>query len=80
MAEENIIQKHGFIPKHVKLEEKEKEEVLKYYNISINQLPSIFNTDPAIKELNLQSGGVIKITRNSQTSTEAIFYRVVING
>jgi DNA-directed RNA polymerase subunit H len=74
------IQKHIFIPKHIKLSEQERSDLLKKYNISLNQLPSIYETDPAIKEMNLVPGDVVKIIRESQTSSEAIFYRVVVNG
>ena len=74
------IQKHIFIPKHIKLSEQEKNELLKKYNISLNQLPAIYETDPAIKEMNLVPGEVVKIIRESPTASESIFYRVVVNG
>jgi DNA-directed RNA polymerase subunit H len=43
------------------------------------ELPKIAKTDPAIISLNTKPGDVIKIIRKSQTASEAIFYRVVID-
>lgn len=79
MTKEVDINKHSFVPKHVKLEEKEKEELLKKYNVSAKQLPRISKKDAAIKDLQLKAGDVIKIMRKSPTAGETVFYRVVIN-
>lgn len=68
------------MPKHVLLNEKEKEEILKKFGIVLKQLPRISNTDPAIKILNGQPGDVIKIIRKSPTAGESIYYRVIIKG
>ncbi|MEK6973631.1 MAG: DNA-directed RNA polymerase subunit H [Nanoarchaeota archaeon] len=77
---EVTIHKHNLIPKHIKLSEEEKQKVLEKYNISLSQLPSIYDDDPAIRDLNAMQGDVIKIIRSSPTASEAVFYRVVING
>jgi DNA-directed RNA polymerase subunit H (RpoH/RPB5) len=45
------IDKHSLIPKHVKLSEKEKEALLKKYNITLSELPKILKDDPAIQSL-----------------------------
>lgn len=74
------ISKHSFVPRHIKLTEEEAEQVLKHYNISIKQLPSIRKSDPALREMNVKIGDVIKIMRNSQTAGEYRFYRAVVNG
>lgn len=74
------ITKHSFVPKHSKISEEEKTKILDKFNISIQQLPKIFESDPAIKSLSPKIGDVIKITRKSPTNKETIFYRVVING
>lgn len=73
------IDKHSLTPKHIKLSEKEKEAVLKKYNISLNELPKILKDDSSIQKLGVKPGDVIKIIRNSPTAGEAIFYRGVIN-
>ena len=74
------IQKHNLVPKHIKLTPEEKEKLLTSLNISASQLPAIFQKDPAIKEFNAMPSDVFKIIRNSPTSSEAIFYRVVVHG
>ncbi len=71
--------KHILIPKHIKLNEGQKEKVLKDYNISVKELPRILKTDPAIISLNAKPGDVIKIVRKSLTASEAVFYRVVVD-
>ena len=73
------IDKHSLIPKHVKLSEKEKESVLKQYNITLNELPKILKSDSAVQKLGAKPGDIIKVIRKSPTAGEAIFYRGVIN-
>jgi DNA-directed RNA polymerase subunit H len=73
------LDKHSLIPKHSKLSDNQKEKLLENYNISVKELPKIAKTDPAIISLNAKPGDVIKITRKSETASEAIFYRVVID-
>ena len=73
-----IIKEHILIPKHIKLSEKEKQELLEKYHISLTELPKINKDDPAISKLNIKAGDVIKILRNSPTIGKSIFYRVVI--
>ena len=74
MTEELI---HNLVPKHIKLSEKEKDELLKKYGVVVRQLPKISKKDPAIKHLDVQIGDVIKIMRSSETAKEAVFYRGV---
>ena len=73
------VENHSLVPKHSKLGEKEKKEILEKYNITLKQLPKILKKDPAIKILNPKAGDVIKIIRKRDTAGEAIFYRCVIN-
>ncbi|MBU4242327.1 MAG: DNA-directed RNA polymerase subunit H, partial [Nanoarchaeota archaeon] len=42
------------------------------------QLPKISKNDPAIKELEVKKGDLIKIERKSPTIGKSIFYRVVV--
>lgn len=71
--------KHILVPKHSKISEKQKEELLKKYNISMKELPKIYKNDPAIKHLDTKPGDVIMIVRESATRGEAVFYRGVID-
>ncbi len=73
------IKKHILVPKHVKVSEKEKKALLEKYAISAFDLPLIRKNDPAIKNVDIKAGDVIKIIRKSPTAGEAIFYRCVVN-
>ncbi len=73
------VTKHVLIPKHVKLGEKEKAELLERYKITVEALPKILKSDAAISELSVKDDDVIKIVRASPTAGESVFYRVVAN-
>ncbi len=74
------ISKHKFVPKHEILNENERDELLKKYNIKSTQLPRIITSDPVVKVLDAKLGDVIKITRDSETAGKTVYYRVVVNG
>ena len=63
---------HILQPKHIKLTEKESEELLKRLNISKAQLPKILSTDTALPE-GCNVGDIIKIERKS-----GVYHRVVV--
>ena len=63
---------HILQPKHIKLNEKEAEELLKRLNVSKAQLPKILSTDAALPQ-NCNVGDIIKIERNS-----GVYYRVIV--
>ena len=65
------------VPKHVILKQEEVLELLKKFNITVNQLPKIISKDPAVKALGAKSGDVIKILRKSETAGTSEFYRLV---
>jgi DNA-directed RNA polymerase subunit H len=73
------LDKHSLIPKHTKLSDKEKEALLKKYNITLTELPKILKDDSAIQKLGVKAGDIVKIIRKSPTAGEAIFYRGVTN-
>lgn len=74
------ITKHELVPKHIVLNQEEKEKLLKKYGITLKELPRIFLSDPVVKNLGAKVGDVIKIIRKSETAGESIYYRVVIKG
>lgn len=74
------ITKHDMVPKHELLGEKERDEALKKFGITLRQLPRITDSDPMVKLLNAKIGDVVKITRKSETAGYAEYYRVVIKG
>ena len=71
------VTKHILVPKHTKLLEKEKKELLEKYGVKVNQLPQIKLDDPAIQNISLKAGDVVKIERFSLTSGKTVFYRGV---
>ena len=77
---QQIIIKNFLVPEHIKLNEEEKEKVLKEFNVPMNKLPMMSISDSAIQHLNAKEGDVIKIIRDSKTNKKAIFYRVVVHG
>lgn len=70
--------KHILIPEHIKLTDKQKEQLFEEYNVSLLEMPKIHKKDPAIANLDAKKGDIIKIIRKSLTSGESIFYRGVI--
>lgn len=69
---------HELIPEHTKLSENEVKALLKKFNITIREIPKILINDPAIANLNVKEGDIIKISRKSRTAGEIVFYRGVI--
>ncbi len=73
------ITQHHLVPKHTKVSEKEKDLLLKKYNITAGELPKINIKDPAIAGLKAKAGDVIKINRQSPTVEETEYYRCVVD-
>ena len=73
------IMQHILIPKHKKISEKEKKQLLEKHNITINELPSIKKSDPALSGVDVDVGDVVKIERDSPTAGKTVFFRGVIN-
>ncbi|MFB6292089.1 MAG: DNA-directed RNA polymerase subunit H [Candidatus Nanohaloarchaea archaeon] len=69
---------HEAVPQHRKMDEEEVEELLERYDASKEDLPKIERTDAALKQMDVEVGDVIEITRSSPTAGETTYYRVVI--
>ena len=69
---------HKLVPKHKIISEEEKNELLKKYEITPEQLPRILDTDPVSKYIGAMPGQIIKIIRKSHTAKEAIAFRIVV--
>ncbi|MBN1503259.1 DNA-directed RNA polymerase subunit H [Candidatus Woesearchaeota archaeon] len=78
MAKKVDITNHVLVPKHVKLSEKEKNEILEKYKITLSELPRISINDPAIKDTEITTKDVVKIIRESPTAKETVYYRRVV--
>ena len=80
MKMEINVKGHGLVPEHILLKDKEKADLLANYHISVRSLPKIFVEDPAIANLSVKQGDVIKVIRSSKSAGVSVYYRVVING
>jgi DNA-directed RNA polymerase subunit H (RpoH/RPB5) len=67
---------HILQPKHIKLNEKESDELLSKLNVSKAQLPKILSTDPMLPA-ECGVGDVIKIERKDGDKSET-YFRVVV--
>lgn len=73
------ISHHSLVPKHeIVREETEIDAILAMYQLKKNQLPIIQKTDPMARYLDVKSGEVVKITRNSPSAGQAIVYRYCV--
>ncbi len=70
---------HELVPVHEIMEEKEVRSLFEKMNITQNNLPKIFMSDPQAKKLNAKSGQIIKIHRKD-FGNEYIYYRLVVEG
>jgi DNA-directed RNA polymerase I, II, and III subunit RPABC1 len=69
---------HVLVPKHELISDEEKKELLKIYKIKDMHVPKIYSTDQIAKYFGAKRGQVFKITRNTETSGESIYYRIVV--
>lgn len=74
------ITKNYLVPKHILLNEEEKQQVYKKYNMTNNdQFQQILVTDPVAKYYSMKVGDLCKIIRSSPSSGIGISYRAVRN-
>ncbi|PIN70102.1 DNA-directed RNA polymerase subunit H [Candidatus Woesearchaeota archaeon CG11_big_fil_rev_8_21_14_0_20_43_8] len=70
---------HSLVPKHTKLSEKDKKELLDKLKITLQEMPKIGNKDPAIRHLDVKEGDIILIERQNPILGTTIYYRGVID-
>jgi len=69
---------HELVPKHKLLTNIETLDLLDKYQISVIDLPQIFEKDPVAIAIGAKEGDVIKIIRDSSTTVKTIdYYRYV---
>jgi len=68
---------HFLVPKHYILSKDQAAELLKKYNLVLDQLPKIPIGDSAIEDLNPERDDIVKIVRDSPTAGKTIYYRRV---
>ncbi|WP_276260021.1 DNA-directed RNA polymerase subunit H [Haloglomus litoreum] len=69
---------HELVPEHELLDEEVLEEVLDEYDIDRTDLPKIKRRDPGLSAIDAEPGDVVKVTRDSRTTDQAIVYRLVV--
>ena len=78
MKKEFNVADHILVPKHIKMSEEEVKDLFAKYNISSKQMPAISIKDPAIKNMDVKAGDVIKILRIGSVG-KSVYYRTVRN-
>jgi DNA-directed RNA polymerase subunit H len=73
-----VVLEHELVPKHEILSKKDADKLLEEFGIKSTQLPKIRVDDPVTKALKAKKKDIIKITRDSATAGEAVYYRIVI--
>ncbi|MCJ7429572.1 MAG: DNA-directed RNA polymerase subunit H [Candidatus Nanohaloarchaeota archaeon QJJ-5] len=73
------VEAHQMVPEHEKLDEDEVETLLEAYNIEKDDLPAMERTDAVAKQKGFEPGDVVKITRDSPTAGETVYYRHVVD-
>lgn len=71
------ITKHCLVPKHKVMTVSEQDELFRSIKCDKSNLPSILTTDPVCRYFGAKVGDVFEITRNSQTTGTALYYRAV---
>jgi DNA-directed RNA polymerase I, II, and III subunit RPABC1 len=74
----NIVD-HVLVPKHTLLSTDDSKKVLEEYNARKRDMPKILKSDAIAKYYNMPVGRICRITRNSETSGESFYYRLVVN-
>ena len=70
---------HDLVPNHEILPKKEAEKIINDYNVNLEQLPRILDTDAAVIEIGAKPGDLVRITRKSRTAKVATAYRLVVS-
>ncbi|MHA1256455.1 MAG: DNA-directed RNA polymerase subunit H [Promethearchaeota archaeon] len=69
---------HDLVPQHILLTKKETQDLMDKYQITVIDLPQIFEKDPIAIAIGAKEGDVIKIIRDSKTTVKSIdYYRYV---
>lgn len=77
-AQEFNVLNHELVPIHEVLADDEATALLENLNISPEQLPKIWSSDPAARAAGAKAGQVLRIRRKSRTAGEATAFRLVI--
>nr|QBK92697.1 MAG: DNA-directed RNA polymerase subunit 5 [Pithovirus LCPAC401] len=74
--------KNYLVPLHKKLSRRQRMKLINDSGISLNQLPRIYDQDPAVKRIDARPGDVVKIFRRNNLSSsivrKTVAYRLVV--
>ncbi len=76
MGEKRSIMDHFLVPRHEIVPPEEREELLKKWGVTPENLPKILQDDPVVKELGAKPGDLIRIYRKSPVG-DSVYYRIV---
>ena len=69
---------HILVPRHILLTKEETEDLLEKYQITVLDLPQMFEKDPVAIAIGAKEGDVVKIIRVSDTTVKQInYYRYI---
>jgi DNA-directed RNA polymerase subunit H len=71
------VSQHELVPDHTVLDDAGIEDVLEEYDIKKTDLPKLKRLDPAAPD-DASVGDVVKVTRDSRTTDQAVVYRLVV--
>ena len=66
---------HFLVPVHYLLSKEQAAELLRKYNLVLDQLPKISASDPAILYLAPKRNDIVKIVRDSPTAGKTVYFR-----
>lgn len=78
MAKQFNVLEHQHVPRHEILPEEEAAEIMERFSIRPEQLPRLSVVDPCALAIGARPGDLIKITRDSLVSGEAVAYRLCV--
>ena len=78
-AGELLVAPFELIPEHSLLSESKAKDIIKKFDIPIEKLPKILDSDPQAKQLGAKPGDLIAISRNDPTG-KYTYYRIVVKG
>ncbi len=70
---------HNLVPEHTIASDEEIEELIETHDIDLKNIPKVLKTDPVVKELDAETGDVLRIVRKSPTAGKSLTYRLVID-
>eukprot|EP00730_Choanoeca_flexa_P014567 TRINITY_DN6412_c0_g1_i2.p1 TRINITY_DN6412_c0_g1~~TRINITY_DN6412_c0_g1_i2.p1 ORF type:complete len:244 (+),score=17.18 TRINITY_DN6412_c0_g1_i2:48-734(+) len=71
------VTRHMLVPLHEVLTPQEKDQLLRRYNVTEQNLPCMQRVDPIARYFGLRKGQIVRIVRSSKTAGRYVTYRIV---